>query len=257
LCEKSISAARAASLILGNVVVSNEVGTLILRLERLPSSILSDSLTSMFMSYFILPSPDSPLDKAVERISITITVIYNFFVVWYKPHGLKTIILIYPFHMYFPAIFLVFNTIHCATSLIYMSSLRHKKSFRVLPSTLEANEYGTKADFKIVTSLKYAIFLSIIYSFTPIFVVNEEAAFAADMDRKIYVSGKTPGERKDKNDKSGTKKDIKFLRCLSDCKSKCQLPSSNLAVERVDCVQDCQDICCETYEQCSFKIKSM
>ena len=60
----------------------------------------------------------------------------------------------------------------------------------------------------------------------------------------------------DKNDaKAGTRKDSKFLRCLSSCKSKSELPTTGDATDRNDVIQDCQDQCCETYEQCSFKIK--
>ena len=72
----------------------------------------------------------------------------------------------------------------------------------------------------------------------------------------VYKSGKTPEKLKNsnKNDKSGTKKDITFLRCMSNCKTDCQKPNSGLA--NLDCNQDCQDQCCESYEQCSFKIKT-
>jgi hypothetical protein len=70
----------------------------------------------------------------------------------------------------------------------------------------------------------------------------------------IYKSGKSPVPNKDPNDKTGTKKDINFLRCISNCKSRCQLPTEGLA--KTDCIQDCQDQCCTTYEQCSFKIKT-
>ena len=72
----------------------------------------------------------------------------------------------------------------------------------------------------------------------------------------IYKSGKTPEKFKNKNkdDKTGTKKESKFLRCLSNCKSECQKPKDGLAA--LDCNQDCQDQCCESYEQCSFKIRT-
>jgi len=78
-----------------------------------------------------------------------------------------------------------------------------------------------------------------------------------------YKSGKAPVsmDLKEKNSntkgasdsKAGTKKDSNFLRCMSNCKSDCQAPSSGLA--KVDCFQDCQDQCCNSYEQCSFKSK--
>ena len=79
---------------------------------------------------------------------------------------------------------------------------------------------------------------------------------AAEKGDVIYKSGKTPEQLKNKNkdDKSGTKKDMKFLRCLSNCKTECQKPSDGLA--NLDCNQDCQDQCCESYEQCSFKVRT-
>lgn len=80
------------------------------------------------------------------------------------------------------------------------------------------------------------------------------AATTTTATSKIYKSGKNPDAPKDKDSKDGTKKDIKFLRCISNCKAKCQQPSEKLA--KTDCVQDCQDQCCASYEQCSYKIKS-
>ena len=76
----------------------------------------------------------------------------------------------------------------------------------------------------------------------------------------IYRSGKTPivpGQKpKDKNDLKGTRKDPDFLRSVADCKNQCQ--SSNgpdgLAKSKEDCLSECQDICCTTYEQCTFNI---
>ena len=76
----------------------------------------------------------------------------------------------------------------------------------------------------------------------------------------IYKSGKTPipvtgsQAQASSDSKVGTKKETKFLRCMSTCKSDCQQPGEGLA--KTDCVQDCQDQCCSSYEQCSFKIKS-
>ena len=71
----------------------------------------------------------------------------------------------------------------------------------------------------------------------------------------IYRSGKNPEvlSNSKKDSKVGTKKDINFLRCMSNCKAQCQLPGEGLV--KTDCVQDCQDQCCDSYEQCSFKIK--
>ena len=88
--------------------------------------------------------------------------------------------------------------------------------------------------------------------------VHPSLSFAADSSAAtiVYKSGKFPiGQAKSTSDpKAGTKKDVPFLRCVSNCKTDCQAPSAGLA--KNDCVQDCQDQCCNSYEQCSFKIKS-
>jgi hypothetical protein len=87
------------------------------------------------------------------------------------------------------------------------------------------------------------------------------AAVAAAADEKtVYLTGKAPkvpGQKpKDKSDVSGTRKDPKFLRSLSDCKSRCEtIPTSEgLARSKEDCLSECQDICCASYEQCTFGI---
>ena len=75
-----------------------------------------------------------------------------------------------------------------------------------------------------------------------------------------YISGKTPlppGETRKKSDNpKGTRKDPEFLRSVSDCKNQCQsgLGPDGLAKSKEDCLSDCQDICCKTYEQCTFNI---
>jgi hypothetical protein len=87
-----------------------------------------------------------------------------------------------------------------------------------------------------------------LLTFPPVFAPSE--AFAADAQVRVFKSGKNPDQPTDS--KVGTRKETKFLRSMSDCKSKCQLPGG---LAKTDCVQDCQDQCCESYEQCSFKIK--
>mmetsp|Transcript_55635 Transcript_55635/g.65016 ORF Transcript_55635/g.65016 Transcript_55635/m.65016 type:complete len:178 (+) Transcript_55635:53-586(+) len=75
-----------------------------------------------------------------------------------------------------------------------------------------------------------------------------------------YLTGKAPkvpGEKeKDKSDTKGTKRDPSFLRSISDCKGKCESTNGpdGLARSKEDCLSDCQDICCTTYEQCTFAI---
>ena len=76
-------------------------------------------------------------------------------------------------------------------------------------------------------------------------------AQAATEEKTIYISGKTPkvpgAKPKDKNDLSGTKKDPNFLRSIADCKSQCESKGKT----KEDCLSECQDICCTTYEQVS------
>ena len=68
-----------------------------------------------------------------------------------------------------------------------------------------------------------------------------------------YKSGKNPVPLDPNNPKVGSKKDSSFLRALSSCKQDCQRPGEGMAKQ--DCLQDCQDQCCTTYEQCTFKVK--
>lgn len=76
----------------------------------------------------------------------------------------------------------------------------------------------------------------------------------------LYKSGKAPvipGQKpKDKNDLKGTRKDPDFLRSIADCKNQCQSTNGpdGLAKAKEDCLSECQDICCTTYEQCTFNI---
>lgn len=72
--------------------------------------------------------------------------------------------------------------------------------------------------------------------------------------RAPIIPGKTPSS--DKGDVKGTKKDPSFLRSVADCKSKCEnsYDSDGLARSATECLQACQDICCTTYEQCTFTI---
>lgn len=75
-----------------------------------------------------------------------------------------------------------------------------------------------------------------------------------------YISGKgilAPGEVYKKSDNTkGTRRDPDFLRSISDCRSQCQSAPGpdGLANTKEDCLSECQDICCKTYEQCTFNI---
>lgn len=86
-------------------------------------------------------------------------------------------------------------------------------------------------------------------------------AVAADKAAStIWNTGKRPrvpgAKVPDKSDTRGTRKDPSFLRSLSDCKNQCEtnLGPDGLARPKDDCLSDCQDICCTTYEQCTFAI---
>ena len=76
----------------------------------------------------------------------------------------------------------------------------------------------------------------------------------------IWMTGKmpqVPGQKpRDKNDLTGTRKDPNFLRSLSDCKNQCENSASfgGLSKTKEECLSECQDICCTTYQQCTFAI---
>ena len=76
----------------------------------------------------------------------------------------------------------------------------------------------------------------------------------------IWKTGRTPeipGQKpKDESDTKGTRKDPNFLRSIADCKGKCENSPGpdGLARSSVECLSACQDICCTTYEQCTFAI---
>lgn len=67
-----------------------------------------------------------------------------------------------------------------------------------------------------------------------------------------WISGRAQGNKE--GDVSGTKKDPKYLRCLNNCLPACIGGPSGEQREKRDCLQSCQDECCETYAQCSYAI---
>ncbi|KAJ1624362.1 hypothetical protein T492DRAFT_844789 [Pavlovales sp. CCMP2436] len=68
-----------------------------------------------------------------------------------------------------------------------------------------------------------------------------------------WLSGRTPGGKPKDGDPTGTKKDSRYLRCLSNCLPSCIGGPSGVQRERSDCLQQCQDECCQSYEQCSYR----
>eukprot|EP00562_Extubocellulus_spinifer_P032879 CAMPEP_0178730782 /NCGR_PEP_ID=MMETSP0699-20121125/29703_1 /TAXON_ID=265572 /ORGANISM="Extubocellulus spinifer, Strain CCMP396" /LENGTH=178 /DNA_ID=CAMNT_0020382831 /DNA_START=66 /DNA_END=602 /DNA_ORIENTATION=- len=99
-------------------------------------------------------------------------------------------------------------------------------------------------------------------AFSSIGVEPPTVAQAADAASgpTIWNSGKAPkvpGQKpKDKNDTSGTRKDGNFLRSIADCKNQCENTTGpdGFSRSKEECLSDCQDICCKTYEQCTFAI---
>lgn len=75
-------------------------------------------------------------------------------------------------------------------------------------------------------------------------------------EERRWVSGRSDPIRKTSKDKpDGTKKDPKFLTCLNDCVPRCLGPPGAVMKERADCLLECQDECCTTYEQCTATIR--
>ena len=97
-------------------------------------------------------------------------------------------------------------------------------------------------------------------SATIIFSAAAAAPALAAAEDTIWLTGKAPkvpGQKpKDKSDVSGTRRDPKFLRSLADCKNQCENSAApdGYAKSKEDCLSECQDICCTTYEQCTFAI---
>lgn len=115
------------------------------------------------------------------------------------------------------------------------------------------NEVNSNNGKSLSASSKFLVaFVAIAMTYS--FYVPMGVLAAQDVQNpRIYKSGKNPDGVSSKESTVGTKKDTSFLRCMSNCKTQCQLPGEGLV--KSDCVQDCQDQCCNSYEQCSFKIK--
>ncbi|CAM9518516.1 unnamed protein product, partial [Chrysoparadoxa australica] len=79
-------------------------------------------------------------------------------------------------------------------------------------------------------------------------------AWSAEVEPKLWISGKS-AQPKGSNDKSGTKKDSSYLKCVSGCLADCQSPTAGQEKDRGECLQLCQDQCCKTYEQCTYPVQ--
>lgn len=83
---------------------------------------------------------------------------------------------------------------------------------------------------------------------------------AVAADSTIWLTGKAPkvpGQKpKEKSETKDTKRDPSFLRSISDCKAQCEQSTGpdGFARSKEECLEACQDICCKSYEQCTFAI---
>ena len=84
-----------------------------------------------------------------------------------------------------------------------------------------------------------------------------ETGSRGDANAPKWLSGKPDPLRPTNKEKStdGTKKDGRYLSCLNDCVPRKQGPPGPGQKERVDCLDECQVECCQTYEQCTYVIR--
>eukprot|EP00903_Cladosiphon_okamuranus_P008372 g8050.t1 len=80
-----------------------------------------------------------------------------------------------------------------------------------------------------------------------------KGAAAGEAGQKEWISGKG-AQPKGSDDKTGTRKESKYLRCLSNCLADCQKPTYGPEKDREECLQTCQDECCTSYEQCTYAV---
>jgi hypothetical protein len=142
---------------------------------------------------------------------------------------------------------------------------QHHQSRRTPRLRMRADDNDT-CESSIVLSrrrvIKAAVFATFLAALVPPVVgaADSRGDDEPQAAMTIWRTGKppkVPGEKpRDKNDTSGSRKDPRFLRSISDCKSQCENSPGpdGYARAKGDCLSDCQDICCTTYEQCTFAI---
>jgi len=152
---------------------------------------------------------------------------------------------------------LIFLSILVTNSLAFKIwrglSIETKSNLHLIQNNEVMNENVNRGRSSSIVPFKVLVTLAAI---TVINIFDAPMSVLAAQDvpsPRIYKSGKNPDGVSSKESTAGTKKDTSFLRCMSNCKTQCQLPGEGLV--KSDCVQDCQDQCCNSYEQCSFKIK--
>jgi hypothetical protein len=141
---------------------------------------------------------------------------------------------------------------------LFGAANNHRVLHSTFPSGEEADEgvdqgFATRRAFMGAAAMN----IGLIGAAPAVLAAAAESAPAAGT---IYKSGKTPivpgAKPRDKSDVKGTRKEPDFLRSIADCRSQCQntLGSDGYARDKADCLSECQDICCKTYEQCTFDI---
>jgi hypothetical protein len=132
---------------------------------------------------------------------------------------------------------------------LFSSSSSYRNTFHV---DNDGDAYETRRAFLNSAALNVCLFGT---------VAAPAIAASADESTTVYISGKppqVPGTKPpDKNNVKGTRKDPDFLRSIADCRNQCQNSASGpdgFAKSKEDCLSECQDICCRTYEQCTFNI---
>lgn len=83
---------------------------------------------------------------------------------------------------------------------------------------------------------------------------TSQAPAATGAGPRLWVSGKG-AQPKGSKDRTGTKRDSSYLRCLSDCTTECRKPGQGPSKESNECLELCQAYCCQTYEQCTYLLQ--
>lgn len=146
-----------------------------------------------------------------------------------------------------------------------LASITIQCTFGLSPASLFGTNKAQRADFDFATFNEGSTHTTETYESRRIFLSaaamnicllgSSSPAGAAAEGATIYKSGKAPivpGQQpKDKSDVKGTRKDPDFLRSVADCRNQCQSSngSDGFAKSNEDCLSECQDICCTTYEQ--------
>lgn len=161
------------------------------------------------------------------------------------------------------------STLICCIALLcsrevfaFTASYRCDQSYIVSSSRISSQLFMSKSDASILSRRELAkrAFASLFTGAGSIATIASLPAQSNADDDIIWKTGRAPlipGQKpKDKSDVKGTKKDPSFLRSISDCKSKCEnsYGPDGLSRSASECLSTCQDICCTTYEQCTFNI---